>query len=359
MQQDILNHFKNHSHPHGFSAKEIQEQLQLTAPVKEINSALSALKKSGELVTEKKRYFHRSSRPDLLNKTQAGEVLDEYLVQYKADLPVSYPPTLPEFHQWVESRLPIDASQLSTWISKSNAKVILTHYPAKNDMVLLPKSDLKVLITPEWIRKLGTEILQKTKENTLSKYPMTQAAFTQDLIKQLKKAIKGLAIKPQEIKPYITDNPKWCLVSTGSSKKVCFRGHEKLANPPKGDELKKILLEWLELKKGEQSVSYSESISIQATPVEYDPRLENLFLETHARLDREGMQDRAVPIPKLWRVLQDRMSRETFERILGTLAHRRQFQLEQRSTLDGLSEEELNACYQKGEKRFYLARRLS
>lgn len=382
------------------------------------------------------------SRPDLLPKAKATQKLVALLEIMKQEKALIYPPSLSEFYTWLRPRLEVQPSALQSWINQASAKVYLIKHPAKEEPILILKSDivefvaaiwvpakirhllekiktalpnqypvlldhlkkelieifenensgiklptkewntiftngiegielltegktkricfsqdkppdLDTLLSEEFLCQCAQKILQEKKIAEREKYPCSQNELIKLMVKEIQKKYPAVQISEKALAPYFPRCYKVIQVEppAGKTKKVCLPGHEILIKPPTGQVLTKLLMELLDLR---------EQLTYKNLPQTAIPKIntEQLFWSIHERLDQLGLQDRAVPIPKLWHALKDQMSRNTFESLLQSLADRQAIQLERRTTMDGLSQNEIDECYHAGDKIFYNARRL-
>ena len=227
----------------------------------------------------------------------------------------------------------------------------------RSKSVCLPEDkpkEVKEYLTITFIEQCAVTTLNNFLNKNLSKYPCTKSDFKKALLKEINQRLPQGSIQAKELDPYIPQQSSaFKFIKSGRSEKVCLSGHEMLIKPPTGAELKKLLLELINLRtKGSTTIPIDEEPPIDIS------QLENMFWQEHNRLDEIGFRDRAVPIPKLWKAMKNRIKREQFELILQTLSKKRDIQLERRTTMDGLSQEEKDACYQVDDFLFYIARRL-
>ncbi|MBN2326276.1 MAG: hypothetical protein JXR73_03915 [Candidatus Omnitrophica bacterium] len=295
----------------------------------------------------------------LISKDFIGRLAHPLLEREKSAGRERYPVTLSQFKK-----------QLITEISKQtagykvNAKLIDSHLKdglqgtwvfldgaTKKICLAEDKPDPEQWLTNDFMRRCAIEILEKRKAEKQFKYPCSEKEFLRELAKAIKLEYPTMIMKDDDVKPYLPrcgEVIEWA--PSGRSRKACLPGHTILIKPPTGDPLKKILLEYLELKEG--------ASGSPGKPAPHDPELVNAFWREHERLDAMNLQDRAVPIPKLWRALKGRTTREAFERLLETLHQSGEIQLEHSISLDGLSQDEIDDSYKVGDHILYKARRV-
>ena len=214
-------------------------------------------------------------------------------------------------------------------------------------------ADPETELSEEFLCRSAREILLEKKKSENYKYPCKESSFIKLLVQKIQRCKPALLINEKTLKPYFSR----CFSAiqfeplTGKNRNVCLPGHAMLIKPPTGDVLKELLLELLDLREQLAQGNFTQT----SKP---DINAEEIFWKIHERLDQMGRQDKSVSIPKLWRALKEQMSRNTFENLLQILADSQSIQLERRTTMEGLSQEEVNDCYHTGDKIYYNARRL-
>lgn len=303
--------------------------------------------------------FRKEDVSLLLPKDLVETLAYDLLNRLKNGAPESYPITLSQFKKQLMADVSeqmggfkADAKMIEPYL-KEGLRGTAIFLDGKSEKICLKedKPDPERCLTQDFMQKCAQEILEKRKAEKRFKYPCTEKDFLSELAKAIQLKYPALKMKGADVKPFLPrcgDVIEW--VPSGKSRKACLRGHRILIQAPKGDALKKILLEYLELKEG--APSSPEKLVMN------DQELVNAFWREHRRLDEMNLQDRAVPIYKLWRALKNRTTRKAFEQLLRTLRQSGEIYLEHRASLDGLSQEEIRDCYQEEGHIFYIARRM-
>ncbi|MEW6235355.1 MAG: hypothetical protein AB1656_08220 [Candidatus Omnitrophota bacterium] len=299
----------------------------------------------------------------ILNADLVESVSVELLRQIKDNESNHYPCPLAAFTKRLINSIqekvpgfPLSAKTLELYLKSPSRFCVIA--AGKKKSVRLPEykpKDPQEYLTETLIDKCANDVLQGYVRTNLSKYPCSKNDFKKALLKEVNKRIPHGSVEAKDLDRCIPlQSRAFQIVKSGNTEKVCLTGHDLLIQPPKGDELKKLLLELIELR-----ASLLAGASLVSAPNIDIDECETLFWQEHKRLDEIGFRDRAVPIPKLWNALKNRMNREQFEAVLQTLSDRRAIQLERRTTMDGLTQEEKDACYRVDDILFYIARRLS
>ena len=298
-----------------------------------------------------------------MNAELVESVGAELLQQIKESEPDNYPCPLKDYKKRLTERmkekisgLPLTAKTVEPFLESPTRFCQVTAGRTKSVCLPMDKpKDPKEYLTETFIDECAKDALNHFVKNDLAKYPCSKKDFIDALLKEINQRIPQGNVTKKDLESCLPkQSHSFQSVISGNSEKICLPGHELLANPPTKTDLKKVLLELIELRN---------KIKQRTEPVDTQPvdtkELESLFWREHKRLDEIGFRDRAVPIPKLWNAMKDRITRKQFETILQTLADRHAIQLERRTTQDGLSQEEKDACYQVNDFLFYIARRLS